>query len=240
MKIIIIAVTFFLFAFSADAQQNMLTPQEKKEGWKLLFDGKSLTGWHLYGKDDVGTAWQIKDETLMLNAPVRSGNKALGGGDLVTNEVFKGDFEFKVEWKVSALANSGVFLFVEESPAYKEIYHTGLEIQVTDNNIHKNAKADNKHRAGDIFGIVSTSITEVNPVGEWNQLHVIHQKDKLKVFMNGFELHHISLSSAEWKTMVSDSALKNAPFAKGKYTGRIGLQDWGSTVWYRNIKIKHF
>lgn len=239
MRMLLFIFTFLLPVFTINAQvHNTLTEKEKKEGWVLLFDGKSISNWHTYGKKGVGPAWQIKDEALMLNSTNRAGNKTAGGGDLATNETFQGDFEFKIDWKVSPLANSGLFLFVQETPKYKEIYHTGLEIQVTDNEIHKNAKADNKHRAGDIFGVISTSLNEAKPTGQWNEMHVILSKGRLKVFLNGFEIHNINLNSAEWKKMIAESGLKDAPVANGKYSGKIGLQDWGSSVWYRNIKIR--
>jgi hypothetical protein len=238
-KLLTFLVLFFLIARSSFSQQpNTLTALEKQEGWRLLFDGKSVKNWHVYGQKGVGPAWKIQDQSLVLDASNRTGNKTNGGGDLVTDEVFKGDYEFKIEWKVSPLANSGIFLFVTESPSYKEIYHTGLELQVLDNAIYKDAKDDNKKRAGDLYGVVSTAIMEVRPVGEWNQIHVINKKGVVKIYMNGFEIHDVKFNSNEWKESIGKSLLKNAPVGKGKFEGRIGLQDWGSTVYFRNIKIK--
>jgi hypothetical protein len=241
MKKKLLTLFAFLISIQLFSQQpNALTKQEKQEGWKLLFDGKSTKNWHVYNQKEVGSAWKIQDQSLMLDATKRTGNKTEGGGDLVTDEVFKGDYEFKIEWKVTPLANSGIFLFVTESPAYKEIYHTGLELQVLDNAIYKEAKEDNKKRAGDLYGVVSTAIMEVKPVGEWNQIHVINRKGTVKVFMNGFEIHDVKFSSNEWKESIGKSLLKDSPVGKGKFDGRIGLQDWGSTVYFRNIKIKTF
>jgi len=238
VRTILILLLLLPLAFVQAQTLNTLTEQEQKEGWILLFDGKTLNNWHNYNQKTVGPAWKVMDGAIMLNAPHRSGNKTPGGGDLVTNEVFTGDFEFKIDWKVSPFANSGIFFFVNEAPEYKEIYHTGLELQVLDNAIYENAQEDNKKRAGDLFGVISTSITEVNPVGEWNNLYVIYKKGKMKVFMNGFEIHDNNFLTPEWKNIISKTFLKDAPIGKGKYSGRIGLQDWGSTVWYRNIKAR--
>lgn len=239
MKTLFSVLLFVCISILTQAQPaNSLTAQEKKEGWQLLFDGKTLKNWHNYDRKNIGPAWRVADGAMNLYAPTRAGNKTQGGGDLVTNELFTGDFEFKVDWKVNRLSNSGIFFFVTETPEYKEIYHTGLELQVLDNAIYAEAKDDNKKRAGDLFGVVSTGIMEVKPVGEWNQIHVIHQKGNLKIFMNGFQIHDIGLNSPEWKTNLAKTFLKDAPVGKGKYEGRIGLQDWGSTVWYRNIKIR--
>jgi hypothetical protein len=242
MKVLFFQLCCLLVVISSAFAQvpNSLTSQEKSDGWKLLFDGKSLNNWHNYGKKGVGTAWKVFDGALMLDASNRNGNKTVGGGDLVTDEIFKGNYEFKIEWKVTPLANSGIFFFVTEAASYKEIYHTGLELQVLDNAIYKDAKEDNKRRAGDLFGVISTAIIEVKPVGEWNQLHVINKNGSLRIFMNGFEIHDVKFNSPEWKKFVGNSLLKDAPVGKGRFDGRIGLQDWGSSVYYRNIKIKTF
>jgi hypothetical protein len=236
-KTLFLAIISFLIVYAIDPHHNTLTSQEKKEGWKLLFDGKSTAGWHNYGTKGVGSAWQIDDDALTLYSPNRAGNKTPNGGDLVTNQVFSGDFECKFDWKVSSKANSGVFFFVAEKPENKEIYHTGMEFQVTDNGIFGEGP-DNEHRAGDLFGLISARVREPKPVGEWNQVHLILKKGTLNVFMNGFQLHEIRLNSTEWKELVAKSGLKAAPIGLGQYVGQIGLQDWGSQAWYRNIKIR--
>lgn len=216
---------------------NSLTPKEKQEGWKLLFSGKDLTGWHAYGGKEAGAAWKIEQGAIKLDVPERAGNKAKNGGDIVANEPITGDFEFKIDWKVSKYANSGIFFFVKESPKNKNMHDTGLELQVIDNTIYEGAK-ENTHRAGDFFGIANARLREINPVGEWNQVHFVVKKNKLTVTLNGFIVQEHDLSGADWKSRVAASGLAKAPIAKGDYTGLIGLQDWGSTVWYRNIKFR--
>ena len=238
MKNVLIVCWLLVAGTFANAQRmNVLTDKEKAEGWKLLFDGKSIAGWHTYGAKGVGSAWRIDDQAMQLYNPNRAGNKTLNGGDLVTDEVFTGDFELKIDWKITPKANSGVFLFVQEEPKYKEIFETGLELQVTDNAIFGEGP-DNNRRAGDLFNIVSARVREPKPVGEWNQMHVIFRKGTLSVSLNGFQIHEIRLNGPDWKKWVADSKMKDAPFAKGKFSGRIGLQDWGSTTWYRNIKYR--
>ncbi|MCE7064574.1 DUF1080 domain-containing protein [Dyadobacter sp. CY326] len=228
-----------IFAFTNSFSQalNTLSAAEKKDGWKLLFDGKDLKGWHAYGGKEVGTAWQIEQGAIKLNVPERAGNKAKNGGDIVIDEVINGDFEFKAEWKVSKYANSGIFFFVNESPKNKNMHDTGLELQVTDDKIYEGAK-ENTHRASDFFSVANARLREGNPQGEWNKIHFIVKKGKLTVYQNEFVVQEHDLNSADWKQKIANSGLKAAPIAKGSYAGRIGLQDWGSTVWYRNIKLR--
>lgn len=217
--------------------QNVLSSQEKKEGWTLLFNGRNTSGWHTYGGGPVGSAWRVEDGALHLYVPNRVGNKAANGGDLVTDATFSGDFEFKADWKVGRLTNSGIFFFVQETPAFKNVYDTGLELQVLDNAIYGDAD-ENTHRAGDFFSVANARVREVNPVGEWNQVHFVMKKNRLTVSMNGYTIHEYDLNGPEWKGRVAGSKLNTAPLGKGQYSGRIGLQDWGSTVWFRNVKIR--
>lgn len=216
---------------------NTLSAQEKKEGWKLLFNGKNTAGWHTYGGKGVGSAWKISQGALNLDVPNRIGNKAPNGGDLVTDAVVTGDFEFKAEWKVERFTNSGIFFFVQETPQYKNVFDTGLELQVLDDAIYEGA-AENKHRAGDFFSVANARVRELEPVGSWNKIHFRLKNNKLTVSLNGYSIQEHDLTSPEWKQRIADSKLKDAPIAKGRFSGRIGLQDWGSSVWFRNVKIR--
>ena len=216
---------------------NTLSAQEKKEGWKLLFNGNDVAGWHTYGGKGVGTAWKIEQGALKLDVPNRIGNKAPNGGNLVTDAVFTEDFEFKAEWKVERFTNSGIFFFVQESPTYKNVFDTGLELQVLDDAIYEGA-AENKHRAGDFFSVANARVREVEPVGSWNKVYFKLKNNKLTVSLNGYSIQEHDLNSTEWKQRIADSKLKDAPISKGRFTGRIGLQDWGSSVWFRNVKIR--
>lgn len=240
MKYLLTAVLSISLLVSGRSQTlNALSTAEKKEGWQLLFNGTDLKGWHAYGAKTPGTAWKIDQGAIKLDVPVRAGNKAPNGGDIVTDMNITGDFEFKAEWKVSKYANSGIFFFVKEASQYEFMHNTGLELQVIDDNIYDGAK-ENTHRAGDFFGVANARLREVNPVGEWNKVHFIVKNKKLTVYLNGFMVQEHDLNGADWKERIGASGLKNAPVGKGSFTGKIGLQDWGSTVWYRNIKFKAY
>src|SRR4051794_28892703 len=74
---------------------NTLTAKEKKDGWKLLFDGKTTNGWHTYGSKAAGEAWSIQDGALHLNAA--GGGDKKGHGDLVTDEEYD-NYDLKLDW----------------------------------------------------------------------------------------------------------------------------------------------
>src|SRR5205085_6182906 len=99
---------------------NELTKKEKKEGWKLLFDGKTTKGWHTYHRDTVGSKWQVQDGTLIFDRT----KPANGGGDIVTNDVYE-NYELNLEWKVAKGSNSGIIFDVQETPQFAATYETG-------------------------------------------------------------------------------------------------------------------
>lgn len=217
---------------SAQTKDNELTAKEKKAGWTLLFDGTTTNGWHSYGKTNLGEAWSVQDGTLHLGP--HEGEEA--GGDATTAEEY-GDFELKLDWKISLNGNSGVIFLVNESPEYKRSYLTGPEMQVLDNNGHPDAKII-KHRAGDLYDLITSKPENVKSPGEWNSITIKFHKGKLELWQNGAKVVSTTVGDDAWNQMVANSKFKNMPgFAKAKQ-GRIALQDHGNEVWFKNIKIR--
>lgn len=230
-----IALIVVIPAVSSAQTDNKLTSKEKKEGWKLLFDGKTTNGWHTYLRDTVGSKWQVKNGSLVFD-PSKPDN---GGGDIVTNDVYE-NYELRLEWKISSGGNSGIIFDVQEDPKYQATYMTGPEMQVLDNINAEDNKKEN-HLAGCLYDMAgSAAVSKPNPVGEWNQVRLIQNKGHLTFFLNGIQTFDGQMGSPEWNAMVANSKFKNKAFqdfakvAKGK----IALQEHpGSSEW-KNIKIK--
>lgn len=205
--------------------------ETNKNGWKKLFDGKTKKGWHSYGKATAGEAWKIADGTLYVDPSIKE------GGDLVTDEEY-GNFDLKLEWKISKNGNSGILINIKEDAAkYNETYITGPEIQVLDNDGHPDGKIT-KHRAGDLYDLVKSSSEPIKPVGEWNAVEIISNKGKLQIFVNGTNVVTTTMWDDNWRSMIAGSKFKNwSDFGTFKQ-GKIALQDHGNAVWYRNIEIK--
>jgi len=214
----------------ANATSNTMTA-DAAGGWKSLFDGKTTTGWHTYGKSVAGPQWEVVDGALHLN-------KSKGAsGDLVTDGEY-GNFDLKLEWKISPKGNSGIIFYVNEDPVkYEAPYHTGLEMQVLDNDGHPDGKI-HKHRAGDLYDLVACSKETVKPVGEWNEAEIWCKDGELKLYLNGVNVVSTTLWNDNWKTMVAGSKFKQWPDFGTFKKGKIDLQDHGNEVWYRNIKIR--
>jgi len=222
---------------------NTLSASEKKAGWQLLFDGKDLKGWHRYNGKGTPSSWKVEQGAMHLNVPKigvdSPGATARDAGDLVTDTPFAGDFTFKAEFKLEQYTNSGVFFFVQESAKYPKIFDTGLEAQIGDDDLYqRDVKLPHPHNSGDFFSIADARIKEPRPLGSWNDLEVTMQKNKLVVMINGYTVQEHDLTSADWKRRMAASKLSKAPIASGKFSGRIGLQDWNTSVWFRNIKMR--
>lgn len=231
-----IAVIFLAVTFLASGQSpNKLSKKEKKEGWKLLFDGTTTNGWKKYKSDKIGAAWKVKEGALYLDASNKKDWQPGDGGDIVTDGIYE-NYEFSIEWKIQPCGNSGIIFNVQDGN-YESVWHTGPEFQVLDNACHPDAKII-KHRAGDLYDLISCKTETVKPAGEWNLAVIKSSKGKYSFWLNGIEVVTTDMNSPEWKTLIASSKFKDKPDF-GKFTkGRISLQDHGDQVWYRNIKIK--
>jgi hypothetical protein len=222
---------------TTNAAPNTLTAQEKKDGWQLLFDGKSTAGWHTYGYEKVNKEWVIADDALSISTASKSEWTQNESHDILTNEAYD-NYHLKMDWRISRNGNSGIIFFVNEDKAkYRATYETGLEMQVIDNDGHPDAKIP-KHRAGDLYDLVASSLEPVKAVGEWNRAEIISNKGKLDFYLNGVHIVNTTLWNDNWKQMVANSKFKSMPAFGTFHSGKIALQEHGNDVWYRNIKIK--
>ena len=206
--------------------------------WVALFDGSSTNGWHKYGGGPVGAAWKVDSGSLHLTPPKQMKEfQNNEGGDIVSNDDYE-NFDLKYEWKISPKGNSGVvFLVHEDTTQYKYMWNTGPEMQVLDNNGHSDGKII-KHRAGDLYDLITSKPETVKPVGEWNQAEIKLDHGKLEFWLNGSSVMTTTLWDDNWNKLVAGSKFKTMPGFAKSHSGKIGLQDHGNEVWFRNIQIK--
>jgi len=214
----------FLSMLPSTPQDNTLTEDEKKAGWKLLFDGKSTEGWKGYKKDKVSDAWKIVDGSLTLEGK---------GGDICTVEEF-GDFEFQIDWRISAGGNSGIMYRVAETRGAP--YETGPEYQVLDDDKHGDGK-NPLTSAGSIYAVVAPSKKVVKPAGEWNRTKIVAKGNRLEHWLNGEKVCEAEIGSEDWNAKVAKSKWAKVTTYAKEPKGKIDLQDHGNKVEYKNIKI---
>lgn len=231
-------IAMFIVVPAISQNVNKLTPQEKKDGWVLLFDGKNFDGWRQCNGTAMPANWKIDDNAMeVFTAPGKKPGEGSNGDVVYGKKKFK-NFELSIDWKASKMANSGIFYDVREVPG-KPVYYAAPEVQVLDNVDATDNKIDS-HLAGSLYDMLPADPKTVHPAGQWNTI-VIRVKDgHVTHIQNGVKVCEYTLWTPEWDTMVAKSKFKNFPgFTEGiSREGLIGFQDHGYDVWFRNIKIR--
>lgn len=224
-------------------QVNVLTEAEKKDGWKLLFDGKTTNGWRgAYLDQFPEKGWAVNDGVLTIQAS--DGSESQSFGDIVTEGEYD-NFELNFEFKLTDGANSGVKYFVVEQTPKPKGSAFGLEYQVLDDARHPDAKMgrDGNRTVASLYDLIPAKDKQVNPNGEWNQARIVVNGTRVEHWLNGKKVVEYERGSQEFRDMVAKSKYaapeynKNGRFGEAP-KGHILLQDHGNEVSYRNIKIK--
>jgi hypothetical protein len=219
---------------------NVLTPSEKKDGWKLLFDGKTSKGWQGAYKDSFPTqGWYIKNGAM--NVEASNGGEATNGGDIVTKEKYKA-FDLSFEFKITPGANSGVKYFVTLSEGNKGSA-IGLEYQVLDDSLHPDAKLgrDGNRTMASLYDLIPAKkpSTSLRPMSEWNIGRIIvYPNNHVEHYLNGVKVLEYDRGSQAYRDLVAISKYKVWEHFGEAAEGRILLQDHGNAVSYRSIKIR--
>ena len=240
-----VLATFAVAAWSEDAAKtpavdqpasvlpnlNKLTRKEQREGWKLLFDGKTTNGWRNFKKTTISDAWKVIDGALC-----RTG---AGAGDIVTQDQYA-NFELELDYKVPEDANSGVLYRVSED--HNSSWWTGPEFQLLDN---ANPNGDSQ-KSGWCYGLykpaddpkTGKTLDATKPIGVWNHIKLVCDGPHVTHWMNGVKYVEYEIGSDDWNRRVAASKFgKMDGFAKNK-KGYLVLQGDHGNVCFANIKIK--
>jgi hypothetical protein len=213
------------------AAPNTLSRKEQKEGWKLLFDGKTTDGWRGYNMKIFPDCWAIEDGSLTMNS-----KGAHEDQDIITAKKYR-DFAFFLEYKLTKGANSGIIFQVAEDTIYKFPYETGPEFQVID---HQNwpDPLEDWQINGANYAMYPPIAKPYKPLGEWNQLFLVVKGNEVTQILNGVVVVKYEKNSEEWKKLRNSGKWSAYP-DWGKFDeGFLTLQNHGTKVWYRSIKIK--
>lgn len=220
--------------------KNQLTIDEKKNGWKLLWDGETTKGWRgakLESFPEKG--WEIKDGILTVLSS--GGEEARNGGDIVTEELY-GDFELKVDFKLTPGANSGIKYYVDTEINKGPGSSIGLEYQILDDNLHPDAKLGNhegSRTVSSLYDLIKANPKKpIKPIGEWNSAYIISKNNHVEHWLNGMKVLEYERGSDEFLKLVSESKYVKWPNFGMLEKGQILLQDHGDHVSFKNIKIK--
>jgi len=224
-----LAIAAFLTVTAQNDKLNTLSEKEKKEGWRLLFNGKDLAGWRTFqGKEISG--WKVVDGVLN-NSGVGSDH----GGDMITREKFQ-NFELSLEWKIAPQSNSGIFYHVNEKIG-TAIYESGPEYQLIDDKGWPDQLRDDQY-SGANYGMHAPKNAVVKDVNDWNQARIIVNGAHVQHYLNGVEVVDYQLWDNDWKRLKEKGKWKDYPYYGMARKGQIGLQDHGGLAQFRNMKIK--
>ncbi len=215
---------------------NSLTADQRKAGWRLLFDGKSTRGWRNYGSQAIGSAWRVVDGTLHLDPAEKDGWQTRNGGDIITDATYE-HYELYLEWKLAPGGNSGLIYGVVERPEFEHTWQTGTEYQLLDNPAHPDG-AIKTHRAGDLYDLIPSRFVAVNAGGEWNRTRLVVNKGRVEHWLNGYKVVEYDRNHESWQSLIANSKFKDMPGFAKTLKGHIALQDHGDPVWFRNIRIR--
>ena len=197
--------------------QNSLTHRERKEGFELLFDGRTLSRWHSIKQSPDAGAWRGRKGVITWDK---------GGSWLATDDTYY-DFVLRLEYRTGLESNSGIFLRAGRTgnPAF-----SGMELQI----LSDAGKPAGVHSTGSLYGAVAPARSMAKPDGEWNQVEVTVLKREVTAIWNGAKILAVNLDDPLYRSAQERPLSERLPF------GHIGLQAYstGAPVEFRNIRIK--
>ncbi|GAA5117865.1 DUF1080 domain-containing protein [Luteolibacter yonseiensis] len=219
------------FAAPGDPGINTLSEKEKADGWKLLFDGKSLAGWSNFKKTDIRPGWVVKDGSLVCADPHDA-------GDIVTSEEFSA-FVLELDYNISEAGNSGIIFHVTNEGG--AVWATGPEFQLEDN-----AKAKDPERCGWLYALYKPEIDAktgkpldaTKPAGEWNHVKLTITPEKCVHEINGVKYFEYNMNGEDFKERVAKSKFGKMPLFAKSGKGFVALQGDHGSISFRNIKIR--
>jgi hypothetical protein len=225
-------ISLGLFAQKNEAG-NKLSKKETKQGWQLLFDGQTLNGWKGFNSDQVFTCWTVANGELICKGEGGS----VTAGDIITTGEYD-NFELSLEWSISQAGNSGIFYHVLEGTQYHAAYETGPEYQLIDDAGWPD-KLEEWQKTGADYAMTPASPGKIlKPAGEWNLSRIIYNKGHVEYWLNGMKVVEFQAYSPEWNQLKAASKWKDYPGYAISQKGHIGLQNHGSGVKFRNIKVR--
>ena len=221
-------------AFTSCNHDNSNSKKTQSEGSDVFFNGKDLSGWHIYNRGNDESKWKVVDGELICD-PKGTGQF----GDIISDKEYE-NFELDFEWKVKKGGNSGVFINVKEDTAYAATFATGLEMQLLDNaNAEQRHKIDSTHWAGCLYSVECIgSNSKPNPYGEWNKGKIKQDNGQVTFWLNDKITFQDSINTPAFKQKIANSNMKNYPAFATYPKGKIAFQNHTDSVGFRNIIIK--
>jgi len=203
---------------------NTLTRAEIRDGWKLLFDGKTTNGWHNFRKAGVGSGWQVKDGVLTSVDPGAA-------GDIVTNDKYDW-FEIQLDFNLTKGGNSGIMIHCADDEG-DWMWYSGPEIQIYDDHGEPGAQ-----KTGFLYELYDSKVDSTKPPGQWNHFRIVVAPRKCETYVNGIKYYEYEPGSKDFWSRVAKSKFASMPMFAKLQSGTIGIQGDHGSVSFRNIKVR--
>jgi len=204
---------------SKNHENNQLSKEEKKDGYVLLFNGKSMDDW-----TGATQSYIAENGNIVIHPELG------GGGNLYTKGEYS-DFDFRFEFQLTPGANNGLGI---RAPLEGDAAYVGMELQILDNTADKYKDLHPYQYHGSIYGVVPAKRGYLKPVGEWNYEEVIARGPKIKVILNGTVITDADITDARENGTPDGKAHPGLKRDKG----HIGFLGHGDVVRFRNIRVK--
>ncbi len=221
----LLALALLVCLHAEPSADNTLTEAERKDGWQLLFDGKSLAGW--MNSDKSAPKTPVENACL---------NPHGAGHYMLIHEKEWGNFVLALDFKISPHCNSGIFL--RTSPLTprpgKDVGFNGLEVAIDDTTTASYVDT------GALYDLSQPTRNAMHPVGEWNHIEITCRGALIQIVLNSEKVNSINLDAFTKPNLRPDGTAHkfDQAFKDHPRKGYLGLQDHGSPCWYKNIKLK--
>lgn len=217
---------------------NTISDQEAKEGWKLLWDGKTTEGWRGAKLTTFPSKGWVIDNGI-LKVMKSDGGESTNGGDIVTVKKYK-NFILKVDFMITPGANSGIKYFVNTEINKGAGSSIGCEFQILDDQKHPDAKLGVKgnRTLGSLYDLIPADSTKPFRPGFFNTAMVVVKGNKIEHWLNGVKIVEYERGNQMWRALVAYSKYRDWENFGDWEEGNILLQDHGDEVLYKNVKIK--
>lgn len=220
--------------YQVNGINNTISEPEAKEGWKLLFDGKTTEGWK-GANSEIFPSKTFVVENGMLKVLRQEKNS----GGIITQKKYR-NFELLVDFKLTDGANSGIKYFVNRDEKTGNDYNIGCEFQILDDLLHPDAKLGVKgnRKLGSLYDLIAAPDDKPFRPKAFNHARIVVKGNHVEHWLNDVKIVEYERNNQMWQALVNYSKYAEHHNFGNAAEGNILLQDHGDEVWFKNIKIK--
>ena len=190
--------------------------QTRVRGHEVDLLSTGLVGWQQV--DGQEGTWHFKGGVLCTEGE--------NGGWLATHRQYE-NFVLALEFRVPPGGNSGVFI---RAPLQGDPAYTGMEIQILDDRAEQWSGLQAFQYMGSIYGVQAPSERVSKKAGEWQEMVIVARGSEVQVILNGRKIIDTVLTRYLHKLDEHPGLLRPR--------GHIGLQNHGSRVEFRHIRLR--